>query len=82
MVFNQQLAQLAGAGLPVEQGLRLVAQEMRRGSMRRTIDLVAAELESGKTLPEAVAAHRDKFPPLYSELIDAGIAPEIFPAFC
>jgi type IV pilus assembly protein PilC len=73
LVFNQQLAQLTGAGLPVEQGLRLVAREMRRGSMRQTIDQVAAELESGKTLPEAVAAHRGQFPPLYSELIDAGI---------
>jgi type II secretory pathway component PulF len=73
VVFNQQLAQLAGAGLPVEQGLRLVAREMRRGSMRQTLDLVAAELESGKTLPQAVAAYRDKFPPLYSQLIDAGI---------
>jgi type IV pilus assembly protein PilC len=73
LVFNQQLAQLTGAGLPIEQGLRLVAKEMRRSSMRQTIDLVAAELESGKTLPEAVAAHRGKFPPLYSELIDAGI---------
>lgn len=73
LVFNQQLAQLTGAGLPVEQGLRLVARELRRGSMRRTIDLVAAELESGKSLPQAVAAHRSQFPPLYSELIDAGI---------
>jgi type IV pilus assembly protein PilC len=73
LVFNQQLAQLTGAGLPVENGLRLMAREMRRGSMRQTIDLVAAELESGKTLPQAVAAHRGQFPPLYSELIDAGI---------
>lgn len=73
LVFNQQLAQLTGAGLPIEQGLRLVAREMRKGSMRRTLDLVAAELESGKTLPQAVAVHRVNFPPLYSELIDAGI---------
>ncbi len=73
LAFNQQLAQLTGAGLPVEQGLRMIAVEMRRGSMRRTLDLVAAELESGKTLPEAVAAYRDKFPPLYAQLIDAGI---------
>ncbi|MGD0464044.1 MAG: type II secretion system F family protein [Tepidisphaeraceae bacterium] len=73
LAFNQQLAQLTGAGLPVEQGLRMIAAEMRRGSMHRTLDLVAAELESGKTLPEAVAAYRDKFPPLYAQLIDAGI---------
>jgi type II secretory pathway component PulF len=73
LAFNQQLAQLTGAGLPVEQGLRMIAAEIRGGSMKRTLDLVAAELESGKTLPEAVAAYRDKFPPLYAQLIDAGI---------
>src|ERR1700685_275458 len=73
LAFNQQLAQLTGAGLPVEQGLRMIAAEMRRGSMQRTLDLVAAELESGKTLPEAVAVYREKFPPLYAQLIDAGI---------
>jgi type IV pilus assembly protein PilC len=73
LAFNQQLAQLTGAGLPVEQGLRMIAAEIRSGSMKRTLDLVAAELESGKTLPEAVAAYRDKFPPLYAQLIDAGI---------
>lgn len=72
-VFNQQLAQLTGAGLPVEQGLRLLAAEMNKGSMRRTLQAVAADLESGHTLPQAVAAHRSQFPPLYSELIDAGI---------
>jgi type II secretory pathway component PulF len=72
-VFNQQLAQLTGAGLPVEQGLRLLAAEMRKGSMQRTLETVAQELEGGKSLPQAVAAHRDQFPPLYGELIDAGI---------
>jgi type IV pilus assembly protein PilC len=73
LVFNQQLAQLTGAGLPVEQGLRLVAREMSRSSMQQTLNQVAEELEKGKTLPQAVAAHRNQFPPLYSELIDAGI---------
>jgi type IV pilus assembly protein PilC len=73
LAFNQQLAQLTGAGLPVEQGLRLIASEMRRSSMRQTLQSVAGDLESGKTLPQAVAAHRHQFPPLYSQLIDAGI---------
>jgi len=73
LAFNQQLAQLTAAGLPVEHGLQLIAQEVRRGKLRRTIDLVAADLESGKTLAQAVDAHRGKFPPLYARLIDAGI---------
>jgi type II secretory pathway component PulF len=73
LAFNQQLAQLTRAALPVEQGLRLIAQEMRGSAMKRTIDQVAAELEGGKTLPEAIDAHREQFPPLYSRLIDAGV---------
>jgi type IV pilus assembly protein PilC len=72
-VFNQQLAQLTSAGLPVEQGLRLLAAEMRKGSMRKTLQTIAGELESGQTLPQAIAMHRAQFPPLYGELIDAGI---------
>jgi len=73
LAFNQQLAQLTAAGLPVERGLQMIAQEIRRGKLRRTIDAVTADLENGKTLPQAVDAHRGKFPPLYARLIDAGI---------
>jgi type II secretory pathway component PulF len=71
--FNQQLAQLAGAGLPVEEGLQLVAREMRGGPARRTIEQVTAELSAGKTLSQAIESHRKQFPPLYGRLIDAGI---------
>jgi type IV pilus assembly protein PilC len=71
--FNQQLAQLTAAGLPVEQGLRLIASELHRGSMKRTLEMVAADLESGKSLPQAIDAHRRQFPPLYAALVDAGI---------
>jgi type II secretory pathway component PulF len=71
--FNQQLAQLARSGLPVEQGLRLVAEEMGRSLMKETLTQVADDLETGKSLPQAIEAHRGQFPPLYSELVDAGI---------
>jgi type IV pilus assembly protein PilC len=71
--FNQQLAQLTSAGLPLEQGIRLLAAELPHGSMKRTLDLVAADLESGKSLPQAIEAHRAQFPPLYANLVEAGI---------
>src|SRR5947209_4937845 len=35
--FNQQLAQLTSAGLPVEFGLRLIAQDMSRGRAADTL---------------------------------------------
>jgi type IV pilus assembly protein PilC len=71
--FNQQLAQLTSAGLPVEQGLRLIAADLRRSSMKRTLEQIAQDLESGKSLPQAIEAHRAQFPPLYANLVDAGI---------
>jgi type IV pilus assembly protein PilC len=71
--FNQQLAQLTSSGLPVEQGLRLIAAEMGRGSIKRTLEQVAAELERGQSLPQAIERHRAQFPPLYANLVDAGI---------
>jgi type IV pilus assembly protein PilC len=73
LTFNQQLAHLTRAGLPVEHGLRLIAQDMRRGRLSTTVKLVAAELERGTPLPQAFDKYRRQFPPLYARLVDAGI---------
>jgi type II secretory pathway component PulF len=71
--FNQQLAHLTRAGLPVEHGLRLIAQDMRRGRLRRTVDQLADELHGGTPLPQAFDKFRHRFPPLYARLVEAGI---------
>jgi type IV pilus assembly protein PilC len=71
--FNMQLAHLATAGLPVEKSLRLIAQDMRTGALAQSVNQVASDLESGRTLTEAFAKHASQFPPLYSELVNAGI---------
>lgn len=71
--FNQQLAHLTAAGLPVEHGLRLIAQDMRSGRLAETIRTVAAELERGTPMGEAFDRHREKFPPLYGRLVEAGV---------
>lgn len=77
--FNQQLAHLTRAGLPIESGLRLIAQESR-GRLAQSIHRVADEVERGRPLGEAFKAHRGEFPPLYGELIDAGVAGNNLPA--
>jgi type II secretory pathway component PulF len=71
--FNQQLAQLTAAGLPVEKGLRLIAADTRRGGHARLIEQLAAELESGTPLDQALDKFGTKFPPLYGQLVKAGI---------
>lgn len=72
-VFNEQLAQLARAGLPVEEGLRLLALDMSRGKLKRAVDALSADLAQGKSLSEAIARQRSAFPPLYANLVEAGI---------
>ena len=71
--FNQQLAHLTRAGLPVEPGLRLLARDAGRGRLGRGIAAVADDLDAGLPLAEAIDRHRSAFPPLYATLVDAGV---------
>jgi type IV pilus assembly protein PilC len=80
MAFNEQLAQLTAAGLPVEVGLRLIARDMRSGRLAESVRRVAADLESGMSLPDAFENHRRLFPSLYGRLIDAGVRSNQLPA--
>ncbi len=80
LAFNQQLAYLTEAGLPMEQGLRLIAQDMKRGGLAVTIQQVADELQAGKGLAEAFATHRGAFPPLYGAVLESGVRTGNLPA--
>src|SRR5215469_3180840 len=73
IAFNEQLAQLAKAGLPLEQGLRLIASDIQGRRLKTTIEQLASELEKGTPLDQAFDKFQDRFPPLYSRLIRAGI---------
>lgn len=72
-MFNQQLAHLSAASLPVEQGLRLIAEDLRHGGLAQSIRLVADELNRGIELGEAFRRHEKQFPPLYATLIEVGV---------
>jgi type IV pilus assembly protein PilC len=71
--FNDQLASLAESGLALDQGLREIAADMRSQRLRRVVRRIADDLERGKPLDEAVAAHESSLPILYSRVIRAGI---------
>lgn len=80
IAFNQQLAQLAQAGLPLEQGLRLIAREMHSRRLGSTVEQLAAELERGTPVGEAFQKHAGQFPPLYGQLVAAGMRSNNLPA--
>ncbi|MHC4654544.1 MAG: type II secretion system F family protein [Planctomycetota bacterium] len=73
MLFNQQLASITKAGIPLERGLRELASDIRSKSMRKLIDAIASELEAGTSIEEAFEKRQKRFPPLYGRILKAGV---------
>ncbi len=59
--------------MPIERGLRLIARDVRSKRLARTIEQVADQMESGKSLADAFGSHRKQFPPMYGQLVDMGV---------
>jgi type II secretory pathway component PulF len=73
ILFNQQLASLTKAGIPLERGLREIANDIGSKSMRKLIDSVAGDLEAGVRIDEAFEKRQKAFPPLYGRILKAGV---------
>lgn len=73
LLFNEQLASLARSGVPLDRGLREVASDVASPRLRRVINEIAADLESGTSIEQAFASWQGHFPPLYGEILRAGV---------
>jgi general secretion pathway protein F len=71
--FNQQLAMLVKAGLPLEAGLDLLATESGSRKQNKSLAAINADLKGGMSLADAVARHGRSFPPDYAMLLEAGV---------
>lgn len=72
--FNEMLASAVGRDIPLSEGVRNLARDMRAGRFARSLERVAGNLERGMSLREAFAPERGGFPPLYGRLIEGGAA--------
>jgi type IV pilus assembly protein PilC len=72
MVFNQELAALLKAGLPLLQALDLMLERMRAGTFRSVLTEVRDKIKSGTDLSEAFGEYGDLFPRLYPSSLKAG----------
>ena len=73
LLFNQQLASITNAGIPLERGLRELAKDVSTRPMRRLIKEIAGELEAGVSIEEAFEKRQKNFPPLYGRILKAGV---------
>lgn len=73
LLFNQQLASLTKAGIPLERGLRELSKDVASRPMRKLIDSVATDLEAGVSIEQAFEKRKQYFPPLYGRILKAGV---------
>jgi len=71
LIFNQQFVTLIRAGLPILQGLDLLADRLTDEKLGRHIQAVRDEVRTGTVLSDAFA-HQDVFPAIYISSVLAG----------
>lgn len=72
VVFNQELAALLKAGLPLLQTLDLMLERMKNQHFKSVLTDIRDRVKSGTDLSEAFATHGDLFPRLYPSSLKAG----------
>jgi len=72
LVFNQELATLLKAGMPLVQSLDLLKRRVESPTFRTVLDDVHEKVRSGTALSDAFAIHGDLFPRVYTASILAG----------
>lgn len=80
VVFTRQLATMINAGLPLVQSLDILAKQTENKVLRKVIEQVLYDVESGRTLADAMRAHPKVFSDLFVNMVAAGEAGGILDA--
>ena len=72
LVFNQELATLLKAGMPLVQSLDILRQRVTHPVFKVVLDDVYERVRSGSALSEAFEAHQGLFPGVYTASLLAG----------
>ncbi|HJX30030.1 MAG TPA: type II secretion system F family protein [Thermoanaerobaculia bacterium] len=72
LLWNQELAALLKAGLPLLQALDLMLERMKNAQFRSVLIEIRDQVKSGVDLSEAFASYGDMFPRLYPSTLKAG----------
>ncbi len=72
LVFNQELATLLKAGMPLVQSLDILRVRLANPVFKAVLDDVHEKVRAGTALSDAFAAHGDLFPGVYTASLLAG----------
>ena len=72
LIFNQQLAALLQAGLPIISSLDVLLERRKNPSFKKALTDIRDQVKAGTSLSEAFASQGDLFPPIYSSSLASG----------
>jgi len=72
ILFNRQMATLISAGLPFLRSLGTIRDQTKSPRLRKILEAVYSEIESGSSFSAALAHHPETFSELYISMIRAG----------
>jgi type IV pilus assembly protein PilC len=72
VVFNQELATLLKAGMPLVQSLDILRGRMANPLFKGVLDEIHEKVRAGTSLSDAFSAHPDLFPGVYTASLMAG----------
>jgi type IV pilus assembly protein PilC len=72
LVFNQELATLLKAGMPLVQSLEILRRNIPNATFKAVLDDVYEQVRSGMALSDAFEAHARHFSPIYTASLMAG----------
>jgi len=72
LVFNQELATLLKAGMPLVQSLDILRSRLSNPVFKSVLDDVYEKVRGGTALSDAFSAHGDLFPSVYTASLMAG----------
>ena len=72
VIFTRQFATMINSGLPLVQSLDILAKQSENKALRKVIEEVLFDVESGNTLADALRKHPKVFTDLYVNMVAAG----------
>ena len=72
VVFTRQFSTMIDAGLPLVQGLTILAEQSDNRTFKNILKQVTKDVEGGSTLAEALKKHPNVFDDLFVNLVAAG----------
>ncbi len=72
VIFTRQFSTMFTAGIPIVQGLEILAKQIENRSMGEVIGQIKSDVETGSSLADALKKHKNLFDDLYVNLVAAG----------